>query len=251
ITDLGGYTGADYVLEYDGANYSLTRQDTGAVIALSGSGTAGDPFVADGMEIEVGGAPAAGDRLLIQTGQAAASSIRTAITDHTDPALLSTSVIEFIDPNTYSINGAGAFAYTDGDPIIINGTEVAISGAPLAGDRFTIEANYGASGDNSNGLRLTDIQSRGLLEGGVVSINENYGQLVAGVGGTTHQIQANLEAQNVVRRNAENSMLANSGVNLDEEAAKMIQYQQAYQAVAQVVSVAKTLFDSLLNATSR
>ena len=46
-------------------------------------------------------------------------------------------------------------------------------------------------------------------------------------------------------------MLANSGVNLDEEAAKMIQYQQAYQAVAQVVSIAKTLFDSLLNATSR
>ena len=282
ITDLGAYTGADYVLQFDGASYSLTRQDTGAVIALSGSGTAADPFVGAGMEIEVSGAPASGDRLLIQSGQAVASSIRTAITepldiamaaptrssssfantgnagisaarvtDHTNPALLSTSVIQFIDPGTYSINGAGAFPYTDGDPIIVNGTEVSITGAPLAGDQFTIEANFGGSGDNSNGLRLTDIQSRGLLDGGAVSINENYGQLVAGVGGTTHQIQANLEAQNVVRRNAEDAVLANSGVNLDEEAAKMIQYQQAYQAVAQVVSIAKTLFDSLLNATSR
>ena len=42
-----------------------------------------------------------------------------------------------------------------------------------------------------------------------------------------------------------------SGVNLDEEAAKLVRYQQSYQAVAQVVSVAKTLFDSLLNATRR
>lgn len=282
IADLGAYTGADYVLEFDGSNYRLTRADTGTVIPLSGSGTAGDPFVGDGMEIEVGGAAAAGDRLLIQTGQAAASSIRTVITepldiamasptrssaafantgdarisaatvtDHTDPSLLATSVIQFIDPTTYTINGAGAFPYTDGDPIVVNGTEVTISGAPLAGDEFTIEANFGASGDNSNGLRLVDIQSRGVLDGGVVSINENYGQLVAGVGGTTHQIQANLDAQDIVRRNAEDAVLANSGVNLDEEAAKLIRYQQAYQAVAQVVGVAKTLFDSLLNATSR
>lgn len=282
ISDLSGYTGADYVLEFDGAAYSLTRTDTGAVIPLSGSGTAVDPFVADGMEIEVGGAPAAGDRMLLRTGQSAASSIQTSISepldiamasptrssasftntgdarisassvdDHTDPGLLSTSVIQFIDANNYSINGAGSFAYTDGDPIIINGSSVTISGTPVAGDRFTLEANFGASGDNSNGLRLTDIQSRGLLDGGAISINENYGRLVAGVGGTTHQILANLDAQSVVRRNAEDAMLSNSAVNIDEEAAKMIQYQQAYQAIAQVVGVAKTLFDSLLNATSR
>ncbi|NNC76700.1 MAG: flagellar hook-associated protein FlgK [Woeseiaceae bacterium] len=282
IADLGAYTGADYVLEFDGAAYSLTRTDTGANIALSGSGTAGDPFIADGLEIEVGGAPAAGDRMLIRGGLSAASTIRTqigepldiamagptrssasfsntgdatisaaAVDDHTDPALLSSSVIQFIDANTYSVNGAGSFAYTDGDPIIINGTSVSISGSPLAGDQFTIEPNYGASGDNSNGLGLTDIQSRGLLDGGAISINENYGRLVAGVGGTTHQIQSNLDATTVVRRNAEDAMLSNSAVNIDEEAAKMIQYQQSYQAIAQVVGVAKTLFDSLLNATNR
>ncbi|MDH3747763.1 MAG: flagellar hook-associated protein FlgK [Gammaproteobacteria bacterium] len=282
IADLGAFSGADYVLEFDGAAYSLTRQDNGAVIPLSGAGTAADPFVGDGIAIEVGGAPAAGDRLLIRTGQDAAGSIQNLIrepldiamaaptrsaaslantgnatisaasaSDPTDPALLTSAVIEFIDPTTYSINGAGAFAYTEGDPIIINGTTVTINGSPFAGDQFTIDANFGASGDNSNGLLLNGIQTTGLLDGGAISINENYGRLVAGVGGTTHQIQSSLDAQSVVLRNAEDAMLSNSAVNLDEEAAKLIQYQQAYQAVAQVVGVANVLFDALLNATSR
>ena len=74
---------------------------------------------------------------------------------------------------------------------------------------------------------------------------------MSGVGGTTQQIQANLDAQNVVQQNAEDAVLSTSGVSLDEEAAKMIQYQQAYQAAAQIISVANTLFDSLLSATRR
>ena len=282
IADLGAYTGANYVLEFDGAAYSLTRQDNNAVIPLSGSGTAVDPFVADGIAIEVAGAPAAGDRLLIRTGQDVAGSIQNLISepldiamaaptrssaslantgsatisvatasDPTDPALLTPAVIQFIDSTTYSINGAGSFAYVEGDPIVVNGTTVTISGSPFAGDQFTIEPNFGASGDNSNGLLLIDIQTSGLLDGGVISINENYGRLVASVGGTTHQIQSGLDAQSVVLRNAEDAMLSNSAVNLDEEAARLIQYQQAYQAAAQMISIANTLFDSLLNATAR
>ena len=64
-------------------------------------------------------------------------------------------------------------------------------------------------------------------------------------------MQANLDAADVVRTNAEEAVLATSGVNLDEEAARLIRYQQSYQAVAQVVAVASTLFDSLLGATRR
>lgn len=282
VADLGLLTGADYVLGFDGASYSLTRQDTNEVITLTGTGTAGDPFVGAGLEIVVGGAPAAGDRILVRTGQNAAGSINTLISDaqdiamagptrsaasfgnvgdgiistpvvvdRTDPGLLSSATIEFTSATTYTIDGAGSFTYTEGSPILINGSEVSISGAPAAGDQFTLEPNFGGSGDNSNGLMLANIQSVGLLDGGTISINENYGRLVTSVGGTTGQIQANLDAQNVVYRNAEDAMLATSAVNLDEEAAKLIQYQQAYQAAAQVVSVASTLFDSLINATAR
>ena len=282
IDELGAFTGADYVLEFDGAAYSLTRADTGEVIPLTGSGTAADPFLAAGISIEVAGAPAVGDRLMIRTGHNAAGTIQNLISDpraialaaptraqsslanigdatisaatavdSTDPALLTTTLIEFTSPTTYSINGAGNFAYTDGDPIVVNGSSVTISGIPAVGDQFTIEANYGASGDNSNALRLNDVQSNGVLDGGAISIGESYGQLVASVGGTAYQIQTGLEAQNVVFNNAEDAVLSKSAVNLDEEAANLIRYQQAYQAAAQVVAVTKTLFDSLINATSR
>lgn len=282
IADLGSFTGADYVLEYDGASYSLTRSDTGDAIALTGSGTAADPFLADGIAIEVGGAPAVGDRVMVRTGHNAAGSIQNIISDPRslafaaptraqsssgnigdaaigpatvvdsgDPNLLTSSVIEFTSDTTYSINGAGSFTYTDGDPIVVNGTSVTITGSPAVGDQFTVEPNYGASGDNSNALLLADIQLRGVLDGGAISINESYAQLVAGVGGTSHQIKAGLDAQNVVLLNAENAVLAKSAVNLDEEAANLIRYQQAYQAAAQVVTVTKTLFESLINATSR
>ena len=282
VTDLGQFTGADYVLEYDGAAYSLSRADTGQAVPLAGAGTPADPYVADGISIVTSGAPAAGDRLTIRTGQYAAGSIRSAITDpqsiamaaptrssaslgnigdatvsaaavvdRTDPGLLNTAVIEFTGPATYSINGAGAFAYTDGDPIVVNGSTVTINGTPAVGDQFTIEANYGASGDNSNGLLMANLQSAGILDGGTISINENYSLLVSNVGATSHQLQASLDAQSVVKSNAEAAVSATSAVNLDEEAANLIKYQQAYQAVAQIVSVVSTMFDTLLAATRR
>jgi len=51
--------------------------------------------------------------------------------------------------------------------------------------------------------------------------------------------------------NTRDAVLSKSGVNLDEEAANLIRYQQAYQAVAQVVAVTSTLFETLINATGR
>ena len=175
----------------------------------------------------------------------------TKVVDISDPSLLATTVIQFTSPTTYSINGAGSFAYTDGAPIVINGSEFTVSGSPLAGDRFTLEANFGASGDNRNGLLMGDLQSLNVLDGGTVSIMSSYGELVAGVGSATHQIQANLDAQTVVTKNAEDAHLSNSAVNVDEEAANLIRFQQAYQAAAQVVGIVNTLFESLLNATGR
>lgn len=282
VTDLGALTGVDYVLEFDGSAYSLRRTDDNSVVTMTGTGTPADPLVGDGLSIVVGGSPAAGDRQLIRSAHDAAGSIRSIITDPqaiamaaptrvsaslsnagnaeivgvdvydaTNTALLSTSNIVFTSSTTYSWNGVPGFTYTPGDPLFLNGTRILLSGTPAVGDQFTVEGNYGASGDNANGLSIAGIQSVGILDGGSISINENYGRLVSGVGATTHQIKSNLEAQGVVLKNAEDAVLSTSAVNLDEEAANLIKFQQAYQAVAQVVSVASTLFDSLLNATRR
>lgn len=282
VADLGALTGDDYVLRYDGANYTLTNASTQQAVALSGTGSAGDPFVADGLEIVVGGAPAAGDELLIRSAATAAGSIDVAITDPqavamalptraqaslnnlgdarivgvavvdaSDPGLLTPATIEFVSATTYTVNGAGSFTYVDGQPIVINGTQLTVSGTPQAGDQLTIEPNSGALGDNGNGLLLAGLQARGVLDGGSLSVGQNYSQLVADVGSATRQLQENLNAQNVVLESAENELLAKSGVNLDEEAANLIRFQQAYQAAAQVVSVASTLFDTLISATDR
>ncbi|MGI9263095.1 MAG: flagellar basal body rod C-terminal domain-containing protein, partial [Woeseiaceae bacterium] len=151
----------------------------------------------------------------------------------------------------FSINGAGSFPYVSGDPIQVNGASFEINGSPATGDQFTVAANFAATGDNSNGLLLANVQSAEILSGGTLSVNESYSQLVANVGSTTHQVQSNLDVQSVILTNTEESYLSNSGVNLDEEAANLIRYQQAYQAVAQVVAVANTIFDSLINATRR
>ncbi|MGB5738316.1 MAG: flagellar hook-associated protein FlgK [Woeseia sp.] len=282
ISDLGALTGSEYVLEFDGASYSLTRADNGQPVTMTGTGSAGDPFVAEGINIVTGGAPASGDRLLIRPSINGAKTISRALTDpqalamaaptrtaasldnigsgkispsavvdRNDPGLLNDYVIEFTGSNTYTVNGAGSFTYTSGDPITIGGSEFAISGEPSIGDQFTLEANTAASGDNRNGLQLANLQAVGILDGGTISINESYGQLVTNVGSTTRQVQANFEAQGVVLENAENAMLAKSGVNLDEEAANLLRFQQSYEAMAQVISIASQMFDTLLNATRR
>ncbi len=282
VSDLSAFEGADLVLSFDGAAWQLENAATGQAVAMSGSGTAADPFTAAGLAITVSGAPAAGDRMLVRPAAGAAGTFSAtltdpqalamaapvrassstdnlgsatigdlAVTDPDDPSLLATAVIEFTGPATYSINGAGSFAYTSGDPIVVNGVTFAISGEPAAGDRFTLEANFGATGDNRNGLALAAIQTEGVLDGGTVGIGERYGQLVAAVGSATQQVKANLDAQNVILANAENAQLSHSGVNLDEEAANLMRYQQAYQAAAQVVNVARSLFDTLLSATGR
>ncbi|MDJ0757815.1 MAG: flagellar hook-associated protein FlgK [Woeseiaceae bacterium] len=282
VIDLGALTGQDYVLTFDGANYNVIDPIDNTSVPFTGLGTPADPFVFGGMSVEVGGAPAAGDRILIRSSRGTAATMQNLMTDPqsvaiaaatrsrmdlnnlgnatlspavtvdpADPNLLNTATIEFLDASTYSINGAGSFAYTSGDPIVINGSQVTITGTPDAGDRFVIEANFGSTGDNANGLLLGDVQSVDILDGGIVSINENYGRLVSEIGSTTNQVIAGLDASLAVQRNAEAEVLSVSGVNLDEEAARLVQLQQAYQASAQVISIAATLFDTVLGMTRR
>jgi flagellar hook-associated protein 1 FlgK len=173
------------------------------------------------------------------------------VLDSTNAQLRAPVTIEFLTASTYSINGAGSFTYTAGDDIDVNGWRVQISGAPAVGDAFTVSDNTAGTGDNRNALLLSDALKSPVLNNGTTSLSSAVGEFVGGIGVATRQAQVNRDAQNVVYEESVAAQEAVSGVNLDEEAANLLKYQQAYQAAAQLIRVADTMFQTLLAATER
>ena len=108
-----------------------------------------------------------------------------------------------------------------------------------------------APGDNSNALLLADLQVAGTMEDATTNFQGAYAQLVGDLGTQTRSAQINAEAQAALLTQAQESRDAVSGVNLDEEAANLLRFQQAYQAIAQVISVADSTFQTLLSAVRR
>ncbi|HEY8094806.1 MAG TPA: flagellar hook-associated protein FlgK [Methylobacter sp.] len=102
--------------------------------------------------------------------------------------------------------------------------------------------------DNSNALLLADLGNKLTMLGGKGSFNDAYGQIVSGVGTLTRAAELGSSAQQTLLNQAKGDRETLAGVNLDEEAASLIKFQQAYQASAQSISVAKSLFDTLLGA---
>jgi flagellar hook-associated protein 1 len=127
------------------------------------------------------------------------------------------------------------------------GFEVVINGAPKDGDSFTVDYNNGGISDNRNGLLMADIQLAKTMDGGLSSLVDVYGNTVGSVGSQTNQAALSRDANKALVAQYESRRASVSGVNLDEEAAKLIQYQQSYQAAAQIISVSRQVFDTLLN----
>ena len=171
--------------------------------------------------------------------------------DSANAQLLTTANIVFTSATQYTINGGPVQTYTAGSNIDFNGWRVQINGAPATGDTFTVRSNAGATGDNRNAIALVDALRAGVLDGGTISVAGAVERLTADVGLQTRTAQVNRDAEAVVNADNLAARDAVSGVNLDEEAATMLRYQQAYQAAAQIIAMASNLFDSLLNAVRR
>jgi len=103
-------------------------------------------------------------------------------------------------------------------------------------------------GDNSNALKLANLGNKLGMLGGSTSFNGAYGQIVSGVGGLTRASELRSSAQQTLLNQARESRESLAGVNLDEEAANLLKFQQAYQASAQAISIARSLFDTLIGA---
>lgn len=157
-----------------------------------------------------------------------------------------------------------------GQPIVYpgttasNGFKLTITGVPVAAnpsasppvtsDTYTIGSNTNFMSDNRNAnglLALRDasavgsVWSGGTLQPGA-NVTEAYADIIANIGVRVQSAQAASDLSSSVAVQANNDLQAKSGVNLDEEAARLIQYQQSYQAAAKMLQTAQSIFDALL-----
>jgi len=160
--------------------------------------------------------------------------------------------LNFTSPSSYTYTDAttgytsGPQSYTAGQPININGWSLTLTGAPANGDSVTIAPNPSAvgSGDNRNALLMTQIQGLSLVNG--TTLDGGYSAVVGSVGAMASTAQTNQTSRDAILQNATASESSVSGVNLDEEASNLMQYQQQYQAAAQLIQSSDTIFNTLI-----
>ncbi len=283
ITDVSQLTTSDYELKFNGTNYTLRDMETGVSSTIPGVGTYDTGF---GFELNISAGAVAGDSFYIRPTGTAAGQISSTITDGKDiaaasavatesrwdnqgdgvpsalnvqdisnAALLNDVTIAFTAGNQFDVldNTTGTVlasnvAYNSGDSVAYNGWELVLSGTPATGDTFTVASNFGASGDNTNMLALAGIQQQNVLANGSESLQDSYSRLVSDIGVAAARSDQTRQAQGIMLQQAEMQKSSVSGVNLDEEAANLMRYQQAYAAAAKVMSTANTVFETLLNA---
>jgi len=289
ISDATALSGDDYNLRYDGAQWTLTNLSTnvsqtgagpfsvdGLQINVAGLPADGDTFliqptrqgatlfdvVLNDAESFAAASPLRSQEALTNIGSSDIDGLT--VTDASGLPLASQVTLTFnpdaLGPGTpgYDVTGiaGGPLAYdpiteNNGKTFTLGGFDFTVSGIPQDGDELIIENNVNGSGDNRNVLALAGLQTENLLNGGATSYQGAYGSLVADIAVKTSQAESAAKTGQVLLDQSIAARDSVSGVNLDEEAANLIRYQQAYQAAAQVISVADQMFQVLLNATQR
>jgi len=181
------------------------------------------------------------------------------------PVPSATTRISFTDDNggyTWELLDAGNATLASGvgqwqagqpvpaPPLDINGFSLQLAGVPRSGDIVTVEPTpvTAMASNNGNAQALLALRDAALADGRTAG--ESWSQALADIGVRVQSARASAEISLAVAGRAELSRSAVAGVNLDEEAARLIQFQQSYQAAAKVLQVAQSLFDTLLEAAS-
>jgi flagellar hook-associated protein 1 FlgK len=192
------------------------------------------------------------------TGTATVASL-TVVSATLDPTL--TANISFTDnagaydwelrdaSNTVVSNGSGT--WTAGAPIALNGFELRLAGLPRTGDTLAVAPTAYPAGNNGNALSLLALRDMDMVgRVGATAGNtatDAYAQAMANIGVRVQSAKTASDISTSVASSAESNRAGESGVNLDEEAARLLQYQQGYQAAAKVLQVAQSVFDTLLS----
>lgn len=267
---------SDYEIVYDSGTYTLTRKSDGASWTSSTPG-----FTQDGLAITLANTPPAdGDSFVLHPLRNASRNLGLAVTQPSEIAAAAPIAASFASGNvgtlalddlsvlapraanvaagaTITFGAGNAYTITSGSvtqsgtfaagqPISFdNRWSITLRGAPQAGDVVTIAPNTGGMGDNRNLLKLAQLQNAAAVDG--VSLSSAFATLVARVGGDVQSAEQLDRAQRGILDEALAAESSVSGVNLDEEASKLIQYQQQYQAAAKLIATAKQIFDDIVS----
>ena len=275
---------SDYELAVDPAlpagQYRLTRLSDGTSQAVA------DGDVVDGFRIDIASpAPTGRDRFLLQPVSTSAAQIRrvlddpkgiaaaspvtaTAAAGNTGTATVASlaAVNTSINPNlsasitftddlgnfSYSLvdsSGAlptttGTGSFVAGQPIALNGWELRLAGVPKTGDALNVSKTVFPASNNGNANALLALRDAPIVAGQTVT--DAYAAALGSVGVRVQSARLAADQSQSIAADANTAASATSGVNLDEEAARLIQFQQTYQAAAKILQIAQTVFDSLL-----
>jgi flagellar hook-associated protein 1 len=272
-----------------GGGFSYTRLSDGAAMGNSVDGfqvsITGTPAVTDSFELEpVGRAAVAMTRVLDDPTGLAAASAMTAVTGvankgtatvaglnvvspTSDPTL--TTAINFTDATgdyaytltdpSGTVTASGTGTWTPGQPIALNGYELSLNGVPANGDTLSVTRTAHPESNNGNAVAMAalrdepfvgrDMQLDGSLQDGDTA-TDAYASVLANVGVRVQSAKTASTISAATSVQADTVVADKSGVNLDEEAGRLIQFQQGYQAAAKVLQVAQAIFDTLLQMAS-
>ena len=286
ITNVSALTLSDYRVSYSGTAYTVTRltdnvasgpfatlpQTIDGLTLAAGTGTpaAGNSWLVQPTRFGARDlglafsdpsliAAAAPVRAQATVSNLGSATIEAPVVDASsqpplNAALSNTVTIMFNAPpttfnvvdNTASTTLASNVTFTAGMTISYNGWSTRLAGRPEATDTLVVQANTGGRTDNRNALLLAGLQSVPRLDGGASTYQTAYSALVGSIGAIASEVKVTGTALTGILKETRSAQQSLSGVNLDEEAANLIRFQQAYQAASKLISVSSRLFDSIL-----
>jgi flagellar hook-associated protein 1 FlgK len=149
---------------------------------------------------------------------------------------------------------AAGTALSDGDPTVSPNDalfSLQINGVPRSGDTITVGLTQYPGANNSNALAMLALRDQSIVSlDGITSaiVTDAYSQMIGNLGVMVQGGRTSADISNRLATDSSEALANSTGVNLDEEAARLIQYQQSYQAAAKVLQIAQSVFDSLLAA---
>lgn len=278
------FVASDYEVAFATATTgSITRLSDGVQTAFN---FATNPVPLDGLNITLGGGAAvAGDRFVLKPFSTSANSIATAFSSPrglamASPAAASAGIanagtltvqdltvrsvpipaavtLTFTGPGNYtrSDTGATVYTYVPGQPIEystappLTAWSLTLKGVPQAGDTYTVAPNLYPQLDASNAQGMLNLRDLAMFDGG--PLTDGYASAIALLGTRVQSAQSSATVSENIATNLEKERTSVSGVNLDEEAARLIQFQQAYQAAGKMMQVSQNIFDTLMQSLGR